>query len=121
VLNKHITAPHPRFYGTFPRVLGRYSRENGVLRLEDAVRKMTSLPASILGLRERGLLLPGMCADITVFDPETVIDRSDYTPAEDTKLYPEGIEHLVVNGVVTLRNGEHTGARPGVILRKNST
>jgi len=121
VLNKHIPAPHPRFYGTFPRVLGRYSRENGVLRLEDAVRKMTSLPASILGLRERGLLLPGMCADITVFDPETVIDRSDYTPAEATKLYPEGIEHLVVNGVVTLNDGEHTGARAGVILRKNST
>ncbi len=118
ILNRHIPAPHPRFYGTFPRVLGRYTREKGVLRLADAIRKMTSLPASILGLKDRGLLIPGMCADITVFDPETVIDRSDYTPAEATKLYPEGIEHLVVNGAVTLRDGEHTGARAGLILRK---
>jgi N-acyl-D-amino-acid deacylase len=118
ILNRLIPAPHPRFYGTFPRVLGRYTREKGVLRLADAVRKMTSLPASILGLNDRGLLVPGMCADITVFDPETVIDRSDYTPAEATKLYPEGIEHLVVNGVITLRDGEHTGARAGLILRK---
>lgn len=119
VLNRHIPAPHPRFYGTFPRILGRYVREKGILRLSDAVRKMTSLPASILGLSDRGLLLPGMCADITVFKPETVIDRAEYTPAEATKLYPKGIEHLVVNGVVTLRDGEHTGARAGmIILRK---
>jgi len=118
ILNRFIPAPHPRFYGTFPRVLGRYVREKGVLRLSDAVRKMTSLPASTLGLVDRGLLVPGMCADITVFDPETVIDRADYTPAEATKLYPEGIEHLVVNGAVTLRDGQHTGARAGLILRK---
>lgn len=116
ILNRLIPAPHPRFYGTFPRVLGRYAREKSVLHLADAVRKMTSLPASTLGLSDRGLLVPGMCADITVFDPETVIDRSDYTPAEATKLYPEGIEHLVVNGAVTLRDGEHTGARAGLIL-----
>ena len=118
ILNRLIPAPHPRFYGTFPRVLGRYAREKRVLHLADAVRKMTSLPASTLGLSDRGLLVPGMCADITVFDPETVIDRADYTPAEATKLYPEGIEHLVVNGAVTLRDGEHTGARAGLILRK---
>ncbi len=118
ILNRLIPAPHPRFYGTFPRVLGRYAREKGVLRLADAVRKMTSLPASTLGLSDRGLLMPGMCADITVFDPETVIDRADYTPAEATKLYPEGIEHLVVNGAVTLRDGEHTRALAGLILRK---
>ena len=117
ILNRLIPAPHPRFYGTFPRVLGRYVREKGVLHLADAVRKMTSLPASTLGLSDRGLLVPGMCADITVFDPETVIDRADYTPAEATKLYPEGIEHLVVNGAVTLRDGEQTGARAGLILR----
>ncbi len=117
ILNRLIPAPHPRFYGTFPRVLGRYAREKSVLHLADAVRKMTSLPASTLGLSDRGLLVPGMCADITVFDPETVIDRSDYTPAEATKLYPEGIEHLVVNGAVTLKDGEHTGARAGLILR----
>lgn len=117
ILNRLIPAPHPRFYGTFPRVLGRYAREKSVLHLADAVRKMTSLPASTLGLSDRGLLVPGMCADITVFDPETVIDRADYTPAEATKLYPEGIEHLVVNGAVTLRDGEQTGARAGLILR----
>lgn len=117
ILNRLIPAPHPRFYGTFPRVLGRYVREKSVLHLADAVRKMTSLPASTLGLSDRGLLVPGMCADITVFDPETVIDRADYTPAEATKLYPEGIEHLVINGAVTLRDGDHTGARAGLILR----
>jgi N-acyl-D-aspartate/D-glutamate deacylase len=117
ILSRRIPAPHPRFYGTFPRVLGRYTREKAVLHLADAVRKMTSLPASTLGLSDRGLLVPGMCADITVFNPETVIDRADYTPAEATKLYPEGIEHLVVNGAVTMRDGEHTGARAGLILR----
>ncbi len=118
VLRKDIPAPHPRFYGTFPRVLGRYTRERGVLRLSDAVRKMTSLPAQILGLRDRGFIAPGLYADITVFDPETVIDRADYAPADATMRYPDGITHLVVNGVVTIRDGEHTGARAGVVLRR---
>ena len=118
VLRKDIPAPHPRFYGTFPRVLGRYTRERGVLHLSEAVRKMTSLPAQILGLRDRGFIAPGCYADITVFDPETVIDRADYAPAEATMRYPEGITHLVVNGVVTIRDGEHTGARAGVVLRR---
>jgi len=118
VLAKHITAPHPRFYGTFPRVLGVYAREKGVIVMEEAVRKMTSLPARILGLNDRGLVLPGMWADIAVFDPKTVIDRSDFVPPEATMRYPEGIEHLVVNGVVTLRRGEHTGALSGRVLKK---
>jgi N-acyl-D-amino-acid deacylase len=118
VLARHSTAPHPRFYGTFPRVLGHYAREKGVVRMEEAVRKMTSLTARILGLHDRGLVSPGMWADIAVFDPETVIDRSDFTPAEATMRYPEGVEHLVVNGVVTLRDGEHTGALAGRVLRK---
>ncbi|OGD45565.1 hypothetical protein A3K69_08400 [Candidatus Bathyarchaeota archaeon RBG_16_57_9] len=118
VLRRDIPAPHPRFYGTFPRVLGRYARERGVLHLSEAVRKMTSLPAQILGLRDRGLIATGSCADITVFDPETVIDRADFAPAEATMRYPEGITHLVVNGVVTMRDGEHTGARAGVVLRR---
>ncbi len=117
-LAKYLPAPHPRFYGTFPRVLGRYVRERGVLRLEEAVRKMTSLPAQVLGLRDRGLLMPGNWADIAVFDPERVIDRADFVPPEATKLYPEGIMHLVVNGVVTLRDGEHTGAMAGRLLRR---
>ncbi len=118
VLAKHIPAPHPRFYGTFPRVLGRYVRGEGVLRLEEAVRKMTSLPAQRLGLHDRGLLRPGFWADITVFNPDTVIDRADFVPPEATMRYPEGIDYLVVNGVVTLRDGEHTGALAGRVLRR---
>jgi len=118
VLAKHIPAPHPRFYGTFPRVLGRYVRGEGVLRLEEAVRKMTSLPAQRLGLHDRGLLRPGFWADITVFNPDTVIDRADFVPPEATMRYPEGIDYLVVNGVVTLRDGEHTGALVGRVLRR---
>ncbi len=118
LLRRDMPAPHPRFYGTFPRVLGRYTRERGVLTLGDAVRKMTSLPAQILSLSDRGFLAPGCYADITVFDPETVIDKADFAPAEATMRYPVGITHLVVNGVVTLRDGVHTGARAGLVLRK---
>jgi N-acyl-D-amino-acid deacylase len=118
VLRKDIPAPHPRFYGTFPRILGRYTREREVLHLSEAVRKMTSLPAQILGLRDRGLIALESFADITVFDPEIVIDRADFAPAEATMRYPDGITYLMVNGVVTLRDGEHTGARAGVVLRK---
>jgi len=118
VLRRDIPAPHPRFYGTFPRVLGRYARDRGVISLSEAVRKMTSLPAQILGLRDRGLIAVGSRADMTVFDPETVIDRAEFAPAEATMRYPDGITHLVVNGVVTLRDDEHTGARAGVLLRR---
>jgi len=121
ILPKHFPAPHPRFYGTFPRVLGLYVREKGVLRLEDAVRKMSSLPAQRLGLHDRGLLAPGMWADIAVFDPETVVDRAEFVPPEATMRYPEGMDHLVVNGVVTLRDGEHTGALAGRVLRMRPT
>ncbi|MCW4012914.1 MAG: D-aminoacylase [Candidatus Bathyarchaeota archaeon] len=118
IINKHQPAPHPRYYGTFPRVLGRYVREKHVLTLEDAVRKMTSLPAQTLGLRDRGLLAPGFKADIMVFNPDTVLDKSDFVPAEATKRFPEGIIHLVVNGAVTLEDGKHTGARAGLVLRR---
>ncbi|MBD3205177.1 amidohydrolase family protein [Candidatus Bathyarchaeota archaeon] len=118
ILNKHIPAPHPRFYGTFPRVLGKYTRERKILNLNEAIRKMTSLPAQVLGLTDRGLLHPGNYADIVVFDPDTVIDKADFVPKEATKLYPKGIPHLVVNGVVTMRDGEHTGVKAGKILRK---
>jgi N-acyl-D-aspartate/D-glutamate deacylase len=118
ILNKHIPAPHPRFYGTFPRVLGKFVRERGVINLNEAVRKMTSLPAQILGLKDRGLIMPDHYADITVFDPDTVIDKADFTPKDATKLYPEGILHLVVNGKITMRDGKHTGVRAGKILRK---
>ena len=105
--------PHPRFYGTFPRVLGVYVREKGVLTLPDAVRKMTSLPAAIIGLQDRGLLRPGMAADVTIFDPQTVKDRATF---EDPSQYPAGIPYVIVNGAVVIDRGEHTGAKPGRVL-----
>ena len=106
--------PHPRNFGTFPRVLGVYVRERGLLRLEDAIRKMTSLNAAKLGLRDRGLLLAGMFADITLFDPSRVKDRSTY---EDPFQYGEGIEYVIVNGQIVLDQGKTTSARPGRALR----
>ena len=105
--------PHPRNFGTFPRVLGVYVRESGLLTLEDAVRKITSLNAAKVGLRKRGLLKAGCFADVTVFDPATVKDRSLYT---DPFQYPIGIEYVIVNGKVVLADGEHTNARPGHVL-----
>jgi N-acyl-D-aspartate/D-glutamate deacylase len=107
--------PHPRNFGTFPRLLGVYVREKKLLRLEDAVRKMTSLNAAKVNLADRGLLRPGLYADVTVFDPERVIDRSTYT---DPFRYSEGIEYVVVNGRVVLDKGRHTGERPGRALRR---
>jgi N-acyl-D-aspartate/D-glutamate deacylase len=109
--------PHPRNFGTFPRVLGLYVRDRGLLRLEDAIRKMTSLNAAKLGLRDRGWLQPGMFADITVFDPNRVKDRSTY---EDPFQYAEGIEYVIVNGQVVLDQGKPTRARPGRSLRHRS-
>jgi N-acyl-D-aspartate/D-glutamate deacylase len=106
--------PHPRNFGTFPRVLGVYVRELKVLRLEDAVRKMTSLNAAKLGILDRGLLRPGHFADLTLFDPARVIDRATY---ERPFQYGEGIEYVIVNGQLVLERGRHTGARPGRALR----
>ena len=105
--------PHPRYYGTIPRVLGRYVREESVLTLPDAIRKMTSLPAQITGLEDRGLLRPGMAADVTIFDPNEVIDRATF---EDPAEYSLGINYVIVNGVVVLDLGKHTGAKPGQVL-----
>jgi N-acyl-D-aspartate/D-glutamate deacylase len=107
--------PHPRNFGTSPRVLGVYVRKLGLLRLEDAVRKMTSLNAAKLGITDRGLLRPGNWADITVFDPERVLDRATY---EDPFQYSEGIELVLVNGQLVLEHDKHTGARPGRALRR---
>jgi N-acyl-D-amino-acid deacylase len=106
--------PHPRSFGTFPRVLGVYVRQRGLLRLEDAVRKMTSQNAVKLGLWDRGLLRPGNFADLTLFDPERVIDRATYS---DPFQYNEGIEYVIVGGQIVLDQGKHTGARPGRALR----
>ena len=118
VLARHIKSPHPRLYGTFPRILARYVRERGLLTLEEAIRKMTSLPAQRLGLRDRGFIALCMWADIVVFDPEEVMDEADYTPPEAAMRYPRGIIHLLVNGVVTLRDRQHTGALAGRVLRR---
>lgn len=107
--------PHPRSFGTFARVLGQYVRTGKLLMLEDAVRKMTSLNAAKIGLADRGLLRQGLAADITVFDPDQVIDRATYT---EPFHYAEGIEYVIVNGEVVLAQRQHTGARPGQVLRK---
>ncbi|MBI3983337.1 MAG: D-aminoacylase [Gemmatimonadetes bacterium] len=105
--------PHPRWYGTFPRVLGHYVRDLGVGTLEDVVRRMTSLPAQRMGLLDRGLIRPGMWADLVVFDPARVNDRATF---DNPHQFPEGIGDVIVNGVVVIRNGEHTGALPGRAL-----
>lgn len=107
--------PHPRNFGTFPRVLGVYVREQKLLRLEDAVRKMTSLNAAKLGVRDRGILREGNLADITIFDLERVTDCSTYT---DPFHYSEGIDYVIVNGEIVLDRDKHTGKRPGRVLRR---
>jgi N-acyl-D-aspartate/D-glutamate deacylase len=108
--------PHPRNFGTFPRVLGLYVRERKLLRLEDAVRKMTSLNAAKLGLSDRGVLRPGAVADVTVFDPDRVADHATY---EKPFAYNDGIEYVFVNGTAVLEpGGKHTGARPGRAVRR---
>ena len=106
--------PHPRAYGTFPRILGRYVRDQKLLRLEEAVRKMTSLAAQRVGLRDRGLLLPGFYADIVVFDPEAMRDPATFeAPAQ----YSTGVHYVIVNGQLVLDAGQLTAARPGRVLR----
>lgn len=106
-------AAHPRNFGSFPKVLGEYVRDRGVLSMEEAIRKMTSLPAQILGVDEqRGRLAPNFAADVVVFNARTVNDRATYLQSR----YPEGIEHVIVNGVPVLRNGDVTGERPGLII-----
>jgi N-acyl-D-amino-acid deacylase len=113
----HDSHPHPRLWGTFPRVLGHYARELGLLSLEDAVRRMTGLSAEQFGLKDRGVLRAGAFADITLFDPETIIDSATFeapmTPAA-------GIDMVLVNGQIIRENGRVTGARPGRTLRRNA-
>jgi N-acyl-D-aspartate/D-glutamate deacylase len=107
--------PHPRSFGTFPRVLGRYVRELKVIPLEEAIRKMTSLPAEILGLADRGTIKEGQWADLVIFDPATVADKATF---EDPFQYPVGIDTVMVNGQVVLDEGKHTNARPGKVLKR---
>jgi len=105
--------PHPRSFGTNPRVLGKYTREERVLQLEDAVRKMTSLPAQVLGLKDRGQIRESYWADVVIFDPDKVADTATY---ENPKQYPKGIDFVLVNGVLVIDDGHHTCARPGRVI-----
>ncbi len=111
------TTPHPRYYGTFPRVLGKYCREDRLFDLPTAVHKMTGMPARRLGLADRGTIDVGLVADLVVFDPETVIDQADFINPHQ---YARGVDCVLVNGSIVIDNGEHTGALPGRVLRKQA-
>jgi N-acyl-D-amino-acid deacylase len=106
-------APHPRSYGTFARVLGRYVRERQIVGLEEAVRKMTSMPAARLGLWDRGLLRPSMKADLVVFDAATMTDKATFLNPHQ---YAEGVRHVLVNGKPIILDGKLTAERPGRVL-----
>jgi len=106
--------PHPRYYGTFPRVLGKYCREEKIFDLATAIKKMTSMPAQKLNLKNRGIIQKGYFADITIFNPETVIDKATLI---DPHQYPTGIEFVLVNGKVTVKKGEHANEQAGQVLR----
>ena len=109
--------PHPRSYGTYPRVLGVYVRERRVIPWEEAIRKMTSMPAQKLGLFDRGLIRPGMRADIVVFNPRTIKDRATF---DEPHRFPVGVEYVLVNGEIVVDKGTHTGLTPGTVLRHGS-
>jgi len=106
--------PHPRAYGNVASLLGRYVREEGLMPLEEAIRRLTGLPAGNLGLRRRGRLAPGYHADVVAFDPATVVDHATY---EQPHQLAVGVSHVFVNGVQVLREGQHTGAMPGQVVR----
>jgi N-acyl-D-aspartate/D-glutamate deacylase len=106
--------PHPRTYGCFPRIFGRFVRGRRTLALEEAVRRMTSLPADLFGIAGRGRIEPGAWADLVAFDPEHIVDRATY---ERPVAAPEGIRACYVNGTAVMRDGIYTGARPGRVLR----
>ena len=107
--------PHPRAYGTFPRILRRYVREEKKLRLEEAIRKFTALPAQRMRLADRGVIKAGMWADLAVFDPETIRDRATF---ENPNLLSEGMQYVLVNGVPVIDGGKATNALPGKVLRR---
>jgi N-acyl-D-amino-acid deacylase len=109
------SSTHPREYGNFANLLGRYVRDEGVISLEEAVRRLTSLPATNLGLANRGALEEGFFADVVVFDPNTIAAHATY---DHPRQYATGVEHVFVNGTQVLRDGEHTGARPGRVVTK---
>jgi N-acyl-D-amino-acid deacylase len=106
--------PHPRGYGNNARVLGRYVRELKLITLEDAIRKMTSLPAQTFGFRDRGLIREGFAADLVIFDENTIADQATFDKPHQ---YPLGISYVLVNGVAVFENNQMTTARPGIALR----
>ena len=107
--------PHPRLYGCFPRVLGRYGRDLGLLKIEEAIHRMTGMPAGKFRLADRGVVRAGAFADLVVFDPATIIDTATY---DDPRRYPKGVVHVFVNGTAVVSDGKHNGARPGRALRR---
>jgi len=108
--------PHPRLYGTFPRVLARYARDGGLMTLEEGLHRMTGMPAAKFHLKGRGQVRKGFFADLVIFDPVRLIDTATY---EQPRRYPEGLDHVFVNGTAVVRDGLHTGARPGRALRRD--
>jgi len=110
--------PHPRFYGTFPRIIGRYVHDERLIPLEQAIYKMTAGPAKALKLRDRGLLKQGWRADVTIFDPSDFRDEATYA---NPHCYPSGPRTtVIVNGIVVIENATHTGATPGIVLRRSA-
>jgi dihydroorotase/N-acyl-D-amino-acid deacylase len=105
---------HPRAYGTYPRILGKYVREERVMPLEEAIRKMSSAVTTRLSIQDRGILREGMYADIVMFDPTTIIDNATF---EEPHQLSVGMQHVLVNGVPVVRDGRHTGAKPGIVVR----
>jgi N-acyl-D-amino-acid deacylase len=108
------SSAHPRAYGNFARLLGHYVREEKLISLEEAVRRLTGFPATNLGLNRRGFLKEGQFADVAVFDPATIVDRATF---EQPHQFAEGVRHVLVNGVPVLKDGQHTGALPGRALK----
>jgi N-acyl-D-amino-acid deacylase len=106
---------HPRFYGTYPRILGKYVREEKLLTLENAIRKMTSFPAMRLGLTDRGLIKENFWGDIVIFNPDTVIDKGTF---EEPHQFPEGIPYVIVNGIIVVDNNKQKKKFPGKVLRR---
>jgi N-acyl-D-amino-acid deacylase len=106
--------PHPRAYGSFARLLGKYVREEKVVPLEEAIRRLSAFPADNLGIRERGRLEVGYFGDVVVFDPESISDHATFA---DPHQYATGVAHVFVNGTQVVRDGEHTGAKPGRVVR----
>ena len=105
--------PHPRNYGCFPKVLGDFVRDRRLIRIEEAVKKMTSLPSEQFGLDQRGQIQPDWYADLTIFDPDSVADRATF---EHPREFPAGIPYVIINGQVVVEQGTHTGNRPGKVL-----